>query len=555
MATLGSLEAILSMARIGCRIQCRIARLAILGIGLAATSAHADATLDVMPQSIAMATIEKPATMNARLRLRAPAEAALRDIRLASFSNDGIFVKVSGGEESAKIDILAPNDEHIWAVQLTASRPLAKKAHVIFEIAVDEDPEADGEETVRRHFYATLEVEPPSADLLTSMVSMEIEGGDGMVSRQRPGTIYVVLRNQRDIAVQVGELQWYGPGFIELRAGSTNCEADVPPSTETVLRHLAAYQQMVVPMHICPGEQIVPGKYNLLATVSISMGDTELAVLSANREVQVGIIGESELLNLLGVPSLLLLPGFLLLITWRILRSLQGVPADTKLDLLKPKEADFWAIAIALSLGFAFVYPWVTQWLLPEGRRDYLVAYGLRDLVYVYSAAIVLGILIYGAWQLLYLAAAAYKTAQLARSVPSADDGAVAVLEKLVRAKGMIDLPVAHLKETQPDRQLFVLSPWTTDKAVWLTPPICLKIQDRFANADEGRDALNALQRVTTAGDLNAATACQIVKEGEAKGWWTADWGEVGAIKAPISKEPDVVETLDKRGRLITESP
>ena len=147
----------------------------------------------------------------------------------------------------------------------------------------------------------------------------------------------------------------------------------------------------------------------------VPVDGSERAVLSASHEVEIGVLGESEFLNLLGVPSLLLLPGFLLLITWRMLQSMLAASGAEGFRL-KPKEADFWAVAIALSLCFSFAYPWLTETLLPEGRRDYLVAYGLQDLVYVYTAAIVLGLLCFIGGRLVVHVVECIAAARLERS-------------------------------------------------------------------------------------------------------------------------------------------
>lgn len=542
------------MARSYCCKLRRVIRLMILGVTFAATSAHAEAMLEVVPKSIAAATIEKSETMSARLRLRAPAEATLRNVRVTSISNDGISVEFASNGTAAGIDAIAPNDEQLWSLRLTLSRPLAKKAEVIFEVTMNEDPEAEGEKTVRRHLYVILQIESPSAGLLTSLVDMEIKGGDGIVSRQRPGTVHVVFKNQRDLSVQITNLRWFGPSFIELRAADAGCNTDAAPAAQTASHRLGPYEQVIVPILVCPREQIVPGKYSLLATASVAAGGAPLTVLSASREIQVGVLGESELLNLLGVPSLLLLPGFLFLITWRILGSLRGTPLAGGFEL-KPKEAEFWAVAIALSLGFAFLYPLVTELVLPEGQRDYLVAYGLRDLVFVYSAAIVLGMFGYGCWRLIATLQAAYKARQLSRSVPLAGDSAIAILAKLALARGEIELPIVHLKGTQPDLELFELHPWTTADEVWVVPPIHLKMKDRFASADESRDAYNALQRVTTAQGVDAAATSQIINDGKSKGWWKVDWDVVGAVNGPTSVMQDAVISLHQQGRLVIEAP
>jgi len=535
----------------------RLAAAAFAGAVLLHPAAPADAaedadaaTLELIPSTVTAATIEWPEAIQARLRLRAPATATLRDISITSFSNDGIAVTVDG---SAGLANLAPDDEHLWSVTLTPNRLLAKKAQVIFEVAFTTDPTEDGKASVQRHVSAALAIEPPAAEALASLVTMAIKGDEVIISRQRPSSVYLVLKNQRDFAVEVTDIQWFGPGFILLRGDATDCTSEDTPPAPATARSLPAHGQAVLPLLVCPEEQIVPGKYNLLATAKVTMDGRTLAVLDASQAVQVGVLGESDLLNLLGVPSLLLLPGFLFLVTLRVLRAAFAPAAEGAFDL-KPKEADFWAVAIALSLAFAFLYPWATERMVPEGRRDYLIAYGLRDLVYVYTAAIILGIAAFAVWRFFAWVAALLRARELARCMPHTNDGAVAILEKIVRAKAGIDLPVTHLKGTPEDRKVYVLYPWTSAETVWVTPAVLLKMKARFDDRDESRAAYNALQRLTTDEKLDAATALQLVKQGQANGWWTVDWAEAGAIAGPVTKAPDAIEPAEKRERLVKEA-
>jgi hypothetical protein len=364
----------------------------------------------------------------------------------------------------------------------------------------------------------------------------------------------MVLTNQRDLAVEVTDIRWFGPGFIVLREGSADCTTENAPPAPATSRSLAPYEQAVLPILVCPEEQIVPGKYNLLASAKVTLDGTVLAALSASQAVEVGVLGESDLLNLLGVPSLLLLPGFLFLITLRILQVTLVAPVAA--TTLKPKEADFWAVAIALSLAFAFLYPWATEHLAPEGRRDYLVAYGLRDLVYVYAAAIVLGCLAFFVWRILVWCASLYRAWQLRRCVPQAGDDPVVILGKLVRADSGfgLDLPAAHLQGTPATQQLLVLSPWSKGDTVWLTPPAELRIKDSFTDREESRRANNVLQRLIAAEDIDAATASRLIEDGKAKQWWSVEWVKVGAVDGPVAKAPDDLEHLHGRGRLLREA-
>ncbi len=537
----------------------------LMSLPAQAVGENSQPTLELIPTSIATATIERPESMQARLRLRAPTGATLRDLRLTSFSNDAVMVAIEGGPDAAGVTSLAPNDEHSWTVRLTAARPLAKKAQVVFEVAFtlepterkpdDETAPEEVQASVQRHLSAILEIEPPATEVLTSLVTLEIKGDEAVVSRQRPSTLYMVLKNQRDLAVEVTDIRWFGPGFIVLREGSESCTADDASPGPVTSRSLAPYEQAVLPILVCPEEQIVPGKYNLLASANVTLDGTVLAALSVSQAVEVGVLGESDLLNLLGVPSLLLLPGFLFLITLRLLQVSLVAPVEGA--ALKPKEADFWAVAIALSIAFAFLYPWATEQLVPEGRRDYLIAYGLRDLVYVYAAAIILGCLVFFVWRILLWCASLYRAAQLRRCLPQAGDDPAAILQKLVLAKSdfTLELPAVHIKGTAAAEHLLLLSPWSTAETLWVTPPAQLEIRDHFEDPEDGRLANNALQRLIEAEDVDAATAGQILKDGQTKAWWTVEWAQIGTVVGPVAVAPDNVERLQQRERLLREAP
>jgi hypothetical protein len=542
---------------------CRWLAPVAVALALLPVGARGEAILEVMPASIAVATIEQPQAMTARLRLRAPEKASLSAVRLTSFSNDGVAVEFAAGQ-STEVAALQSNDEHLWSLVLRPTRPLAKTAKIVFEVTMTENPQrgetamsgAENENAAprRRHLFATLEIEPAPLDPIASFVSMEIEASAATASRQRPTTLYVVLRNKKDFTVEITELVWQTPRFIALREGGSDCGEADPTTAPAPPRRLGSYQQLVLPVLVCPGEQIVPGKYIILAAARVAVDGTERAVLSASQEIEVGVLGESEFLNLLGVPSLLLLPGFLLLITWRMLHSMLAASGEAGFRL-KPREADFWAVAIALSLCFSFAYPWLTETLLPAGRRDYLIAYGLQDLVYVYTAAIALGLLCFLGGRLIALVLAKIAAARLARSQPLASDTPLAALRKLERVKGAGELPACHLASATSDQELLELAPWSKGDTLWLAPPILVEIKDRFASAEEGRLANNSLQRLTTGADRDAATLLRLAENGDTNKWWTLSWGQAGAISGPVTKSREEVQSLNRTARLVREHP
>jgi hypothetical protein len=109
------------------------------------------------------------------------------------------------------------------------------------------------------------------------------------------------------------------------------------------------------------------------------------------REINVGVLGESAVLKLLSVPSLLLLPGFLfmssylLLWRWKWLRH-----DDSTTPPVDEASSGFWLLSITLSIFISGAF-----WLY---RRDFFSFYGLNDLIVVWLLSITLGCLAYLGW-------------------------------------------------------------------------------------------------------------------------------------------------------------
>jgi hypothetical protein len=134
--------------------------------------------------------------------------------------------------------------------------------------------------------------------------------------------------------------------------------------------------------------RVNPGKQLLVFNVQVRT-DGPWRTFLLTREVTVGVLGESEMLKLLGVPSLLFLPGFLVLtsffLLWRF-RVFRGPDADAN-PPLSEKDPGFWVISITLSafLVAGFV----------ARRPDFLQFYGLPDLLEIWIISIALGVIGY----------------------------------------------------------------------------------------------------------------------------------------------------------------
>jgi hypothetical protein len=136
-----------------------------------------------------------------------------------------------------------------------------------------------------------------------------------------------------------------------------------------------------------------PGKHLLLFGIDLGWQTAtghETAHAVATQEAEIGVLGLSETLKVLTVPTFLLLPGVLMLVAAALVYGLlkpTGSPAAKDIPFLDAASAAFWVVSITLSIGMAVAYPRL-------GGHDYLSEYGLGDVIRVWFASIAFGALV-----------------------------------------------------------------------------------------------------------------------------------------------------------------
>jgi hypothetical protein len=170
----------------------------------------------------------------------------------------------------------------------------------------------------------------------------------------------------------------------------------------------------------------IPGTYALLVGFNVrSLNPTGAwEPMTAQGKVTIGIPGLSDALQFLGIPSLLLLPGALVILTFlTMLPWLTGLP---QVDWKKPALL---LLAVLLSFAAAYLYPWVTgRWL--GLARDYLRGYELRDVVYVWAGSMVVGVVAALVVISIYWICVIIRWL-VERNEPRADDQPIDILKKL----------------------------------------------------------------------------------------------------------------------------
>lgn len=393
---------------------------------------------------------------------------------------------------------------------------------------------------------ASLAVKVRKPEPAEQVASAEIRTALESLQEHRPGTVYLVVTNKSEVPLEVGSIAAAGPPFIQF-AGEAVAESGPqdPP--------LEPGETRVIPLEVRARDRVQQGKHLLVFTIPVTWtrsGRSQTRTLVATQAVSVGVLGESEVLTLLAVPSFLVLPGFLVLgmfgLFWR--SRLYRRPDDALSWDLAPTSAPFWLIAIPLSFLVGLVYALL--------GRNLLEGYGFTDIVYVWLLSMALallgyaGVLTYRNGRLELAArrakdeadqqaeAAEKARAELKARTPSTGDDPLTLLEKLGRQGLGTLLPRVRLREE--DGPLgFVVQPDGGAEKVWVAPGILVEPSDEI-DAD-----LEA--RVNAARDRHdAAALSKLLREAPAEFApllsWKAQEGLQGPLELPreeiVGQEP-----------------
>ena len=345
---------------------------------------------------------------------------------------------------------------------------------------------------------ASVRVEERTPEKIDGIADVRVETSLDVLEENRPGTVFIVVKNLSPGPITVNSITTAGkPGFILL---------DPPDLRPGVI--LGPRESRAFAVDAKVGQAVQPGQYLLLFEVDISRrewGQVIRGSVIAKHLLKVGVLGESDILKLLGVPSFLLLPGFLMV---AVFMALWSRVHPRRVLSIEVKSTEFWLLAITLSLTTAPVYPYITGWL--GESRNYLVAYGLRDVFAVWIGSILTAVLVWvcvdGGIEL----RKRIREASQRRTTHDEEDDPVETLRKLGRS-GM------GLALTQVDRELspgqkkrfFLLSSPTGGEAeVWITPPIIYEWENAADPAYRERFT-NQLNR-----EEDPASMAEVIEEG-----------------------------------------
>jgi hypothetical protein len=443
-----------------------IARLGLL-VGLAAVvgspvaaearSAESRLTIDVVPQSVA----PQPGRSTPVLVIVQNGGEAAKKVTLSWVNAAQARIAVADAQPPRTRVTLPEGAERAWQLMISAPAAVAP-GKIFFRV----DYTVVGTSHVAT---AALEVQSATPTKLEDIAAVEVKTTLESLDEQHAGVVYVLVTNKLATPITVVDIIASGPDEVTFRG-----------PTDPVM--IGARQTSALEVDVEANDRVRPGKHLLLFNVHLKWGeapDTQEAHVITTHQTQIGILGESAVLTLLGVPSFLFIPGFLILIAIVILWRFRVLRPATAQDFpFGAKDAEFWAIAITLSVAMGFIYPRV-------GGVDYLSgAYGLRDVVAIWLISLAIGLASY-----LFVMGA--MRARHARRTPSDRDDETSVIRKLARQNLGLDCPRFERGQAPATYTGFLVQERNGAQKVWLSPRILIKVK---AETSDGQRLLTQLQ-------------------------------------------------------------
>lgn len=322
-----------------------------------------------------------------RVVVQNAADAAVRAVKVRSFTSLPLTVKIAGNDPGGVT--------------------IAKGAAAFWEVTIgDAKPPAALPDAGKIYFHAStrtadvgtmLEVKRRPREQVSQVAKLDVKGPVGAITEERRPLVPVVLTNTSAHELTVTSLSGTGGPSLELTGGSASfkpVKIEAGAAEAFVFRASAAIS--------APGAaESVMGKQGALIIAAVQWTDgacPRAGTLVSTVDAEIGVTGESELLTLLGVPSILVLPGFLLLAACQLLwkAGLRFVPDRTRDFPIATKTPEFWVLAVTVSFLVSFLVAPKTP------GHSFTGYYDLQDIRRLWTTVVGISAVVYSAAWLLY---------------------------------------------------------------------------------------------------------------------------------------------------------
>lgn len=484
--------------------------------------------IEVVPTTLELGIGE---TGQAQIVVRNSSGQAASDLELSWVNNTGLEIGFAEGSdfEDGRVAELPPNAEVVWSLQVSQKDQTldAGMVHLRLDYTwTDSDAPENG--PVSRLLFAELQVTTPAAEPVGEFAGVEVRSALTTLNEQRPGFVYLLLENKSDVPIRIAAIDIVVPEFIEVVSLNEDLGAVLLP-----------HETRSLPFQVRATDVVQPQKHIILFEIDLAWekgGLAQVGTLVASHEVDVGVFGESQLLTLLGIPAFFLLPGFLMIVAFRLLWSRGKTAEDAGKFPLPATSSEFWFVAISLSLLIAMLYPAITNLLLGV-RRNYLEAYGLVDVLYLWFGSILLAVFAFTAYYGIVSLVSEYRQRERLLRTPAGNDDELATLQKLARQKLNLRRGRVRVRIDGKEYGAYALQDNPEDESgLWVAPRILITNRDQIAGIQQVYDLLD--QGTDIDGFLKLSPMLRLA--------WAPSWPNPGCLwvaKADVVRfeEPDVM--------------
>jgi hypothetical protein len=453
-----------------------------LGIGLAmATVAYAQTSvlsLAVTPNSIAL----NPGEAAQVIVVANIPVTTVQSVTLTAFTHAGAVVSIQDPAHSRQ----PLQGDLTWTITITRADPGSPTGKVF--LRANYLMQTGGGPVVAGVSTASVEIQDRVQEAMDKVVIANLETALDSIQDLQSRQAFVVVKNISRVPITVTRIvAWPIPMITstvqDLGSGYPLAPQETHPFTMT----------------LNAGDAVQTGKHLLVVQMDAEWtlnGQRMTGSTVLNKEFQAGVFGESAILQATGIPSLMLLPGFLFLITLTLIVKYTWKKSLLDLDFKKP---EFWYIAITISLLAVWGYPTLTGPFLsrvlgqPMSSRDLLQGYGFNDILLLWLGAVVFGLLVWAVGSTLLYMALKVREAQAAdrarqerqrreRLIPTRNDLPLIILRKIANNRKGLDLEQKRYIRGNESQPVFVLpTGYPEEGKVWVAP----RIKINWRNADE----------------------------------------------------------------------
>lgn len=477
--------------------------------------------LVVEPDTIKIPRFGQDAITEVTVIARTTGAASLpADVDLSFVASPGLELTL--GEQLAGAGDIA------WPVRVRVTGDAPDESAIDFRLAYSiaakgsgSDPAAMPIVQLQRARLAVM-VEPERSASPTEDAEISIKTDDIAITESASLRVYLLIRNKSNYPFTVETPVIHHPKFLTV----TNIQKRASVGAHDTL-------QVPLDMEIAKGEKPQIGEWLILASVTLTRGEGKFertGVAVVEQKIKVGVPGVSDVLQALDLPSLLLVPGALVLATWSLLF---GAAQTGKFTWLEWKSSSFWLVSITVSI---IIFGALSQLRIGP---DFLVAFSVRDVAWLWLGCVAGGGITFALYRggekgLAGYRAARAETQRRARE-PLQSDKPIDILRKLERTNLPFYLPSYTRTLAGQEQQIFELGFPAPEGRAWIIPKIILRPQSEDEAVKRLVAQISASNNRPSDGRAELVAA---VEKALQQNWIRLDW-EAGELSRPETLPAD----------------